>query len=301
VGKKEVDARFRAMTSHPELRHFKNGISSVSQWTGNEHKAMEKVFISVVAGAAPERVVGAARAILDFISYSSLQSHTTASLAGLAKSLDDFHIYKDIFIDLEARLPKHFNIPKIHAMEHYVALIRLFGSADGFNTESPERLHIDYAKNAYRASNKRDYIIQMTQWLRRQEAVDRFTLYLEWMRNGTYKPGQDVSRIPVSPVDDTDRVVVTSMPMAPTTPAAPKVVQTYRIAKLHPAALSNIPAVEIIAGLAAGYFLEAVMTYISPHSPLIPQPYDRFNLYKRLTLSLPAIPEASANKHQNVV
>ncbi|KAF7359608.1 hypothetical protein MVEN_00684600 [Mycena venus] len=178
----------------------KNGISSVLQWTGNEHKAMEKVFISVVAGAAPDRAVGAARAILDFICYSSLQSHTTASLSGLAKSLDDFHLHKDIFIELEARLPKHFNIPKIHAMEHYVALIRLFGSADGFNTESPERLHIDYAKNAYRASNKRDYIIQ--QWLRRQEAVDRFTLYLEWMRNDAYKRVKDVSRAPVPPADD---------------------------------------------------------------------------------------------------
>jgi hypothetical protein len=131
--------------------------------------------------------------------------------------------------------------------------------------------------------------------------MDRFTLYLEWMRNGVYKPRQDVSRIPVSQVDDTDRVVVTSTLMAVTTPAAPKVVQTYRIAKLHPAALSNIPAVEIIAGHAAGYFLEAVMIYISPHSPFIPQPYDRFNLYKRLTFSLPAIPEASANKYQNVV
>ncbi|KAG6901439.1 hypothetical protein DXG01_001133, partial [Tephrocybe rancida] len=69
-------------------------------------------------------------------------------------------------------------------MQHYTALIKLFGSADGFNTESPERLHIDYAKNAYRASNKNDYTIQMMNWLSRQESVDRFTRYLEWVEHG---------------------------------------------------------------------------------------------------------------------
>lgn len=290
VGEKEVDARFRSMPSHPDVRHFKNGISSVSQWTGSEFKAMEKVFISVVAGAAPERAVGAARAVLDFIYYSSLQSHTTATILALAQCLDDFHRYKDIFIELHARSPEHFNIPKIHAMEHYVALVRLFGSADGYNTESPERLHIDYAKNAYRASNKRDYIIQMTNWLRRQEAVDRFTTYLDWERNGAYKCGEDVSRLPVKrPVDeDADGVVVTSS-------------KTYRIAKHHPSALTNIPAADIITGHGTGYFLEAVKAYISPFCPLIPQPFDRFNLFKRLTFTLPAIPEASANNRQNVV
>jgi len=51
-------------------------------------------------------------------------------------------------------------------MMHYAASVRLFGSLDGFNTELPERLHIDYAKKAYRASNKRNYVTQMTTWLR---------------------------------------------------------------------------------------------------------------------------------------
>jgi hypothetical protein len=41
-------------------------------------------------------------------------------------------------------------------------------------------LHIDYAKDAYRAKNKRDYVEQMTIWLRRQEAVNQFTAYLDW-------------------------------------------------------------------------------------------------------------------------
>src|ERR1700733_15820909 len=54
------------------------------------------------------------------------------------------------------------------------------GSADGFSTESPERLHINFAKNAYRATNKKNYIKQMTKWLTRQEACHRFANYLQW-------------------------------------------------------------------------------------------------------------------------
>lgn len=119
-------------------------------------------------------------ALVDFIDYASFHSHKTASLDQLAKALDQFHTYKDVFIKLGARTPEHFNIPKIHAMQHYVQMIKMLGSADGYSTESPERLHIDYAKDAYRASNKRDYVIQMLIWLQRQEAVDRFAAYLEW-------------------------------------------------------------------------------------------------------------------------
>jgi len=34
IGKTELDARFKATSNFPGLRHFKNGISSVTQWTG---------------------------------------------------------------------------------------------------------------------------------------------------------------------------------------------------------------------------------------------------------------------------
>ena len=51
IGKAEIDARFKAMLDFPGLRHFKNRISSVTQWTGTEHKEMEMVFVSLMAGA----------------------------------------------------------------------------------------------------------------------------------------------------------------------------------------------------------------------------------------------------------
>jgi len=67
-------------------------------------------------------------------------------------SLGLFHTHKDIIMELG--ICKHFNIPKIHSLIHYVSSIQALGSADGYNTEYPKRLHIDYTKDAYHASNK---------------------------------------------------------------------------------------------------------------------------------------------------
>ncbi|KAJ7877600.1 hypothetical protein B0H14DRAFT_2269561, partial [Mycena olivaceomarginata] len=80
--------------------------------------------------------------------YAQFQSHTSGTLDALQTSLDTFHANKHILIKLGIR--EHFNIPKIHSLQHYVDRIRSLGSADGYNTEAPERLRIDFAKNAYR-------------------------------------------------------------------------------------------------------------------------------------------------------
>ncbi len=178
-GEAEVDARFRAMSLHPDLRHFKKGISLTSQWTGTEHKNMEKVFLGVLAGATDSRVILAARGVLDFIYYAHFASHTDESLKCLDAAWLMFHDNKDVFIALEIR--QHFNISKIHNIRHYMDSIRTHGTADGFNTEGSERLHIDLAKMGYLASNKKDYVRQMTKWLQRQEAIHRFGAYLSWL------------------------------------------------------------------------------------------------------------------------
>ena len=167
------------MPTYPGLKHFKNGISFVSQWTGREHKEMERIFAGLLIGAVQPAALRTTVAVINFIYYSQLQVHTSKSLKSLQKALEAFHENKNIFVVEGIR--DHFNILKIHAMAHYFEAIQSRGSLDGFNTESPERLHIDYAKEAYRASNKKDYVQQMTVWLGRQEAVARFRAYLDYV------------------------------------------------------------------------------------------------------------------------
>src|SRR5271155_4091557 len=169
ISKSELDERFKEMSGFPGLRHFKNGISNMIQWTGTEHKEMEKVFVGVMAGAVDSETLTIIRALIDFIYYAQLQLHTSKTLNALDSCLKTFHTYKELLIKLG--ICEHFNLPKLHAILHYLKAIRALGSADGYNTESPKHLHIEFTKDGYRASNKRDYLEQMALWLQRREAI----------------------------------------------------------------------------------------------------------------------------------
>jgi Plavaka transposase len=179
IGEKELDRRFKATNGYPGIRHFKKGISSVSQWTGTEHKEMEKVLLGIMIGCVPSRFIPVIRSLIDFIYLSQLQSHTSTTVESLESCLKTFHRHKNIVIEHEIR--EHFNLPKLHAILHYKNCIIRLGSADGYNTESPERLHIVLTKDGYRASNKRDYEEQMAVWLRRHEAIWVRESYLIWV------------------------------------------------------------------------------------------------------------------------
>ncbi|KAJ7177335.1 hypothetical protein C8R43DRAFT_1084604 [Mycena crocata] len=269
---------------------FKKGISSVSQWTGTEHKEMQRVFVGVLAGAVNAKVLTVVKALIDFIYYAQLQSHTSRTLDALQHSLDTFHAHKQVFIDLGIR--EHFNIPKFHAIQHYVDGIRALGSADGYNTESPERLHIDFAKKAYRASNRRDYTEQMALWLQRQEAVALRSSYLAWYDDLLANSPSDDSSDDSS--DDEDYSEQITVPLTPSTPApstgpSPVTVTAYTIAKA-PATLNvtvahlqiNHGAVDLVPALTE--FLK--LTFKS--YPILPGPYDRFDIYNQVSLHLPA-------------
>ncbi|KAI0038344.1 hypothetical protein FA95DRAFT_1613456 [Auriscalpium vulgare] len=96
-------------------------------------------------------------------------------------SLDAFHADKQVFLNLDARIGGHFNIPKLHNLQHYIDCIRDFGTTDNSNTEATERLHIDFAKDAYRATNKKDYVEQMIWWLERHDKVAMFDVHVRWL------------------------------------------------------------------------------------------------------------------------
>lgn len=177
----EIDRRHMSLPLHPSLRHSARGITTIKQWSGNKYKQMEKYFIRVIVSAVPPQVLEASRAILDFIFLAQYPYLTSKNLDEMTNALSVFHTYKTIFISTGARTPPNFNIPKFHSMLHFTNSIRSRGSPDNSNTELPERLHIDFAKNAFHATNRRNYVPQMITWLHRQEAVVRMNAYIDWI------------------------------------------------------------------------------------------------------------------------
>ncbi|KAJ7137383.1 hypothetical protein C8R43DRAFT_1072298 [Mycena crocata] len=299
-GENEIDQRFRTMTPHPSLRHFKKGISMTTQWTGNERKNMEKVFLGVLADATDPGVQSAARGMLDFIHYAHFETHCDESLAQLDAAWSAFHDNKQIFITLGIR--KHFNISKLHKLKHYVDSIRSRGTADGFNTEGTERLHIDLAKVGYNASNKKAYTRQMTVWLRRQESVHKFGMYLQWAVPGYLASlnspvdedaeDEESSASEHEPdADDGDDEGETVTVNGPAAAAAEKhLVPTFNIAKTP--GFPSLTATSIIADFRAPSFLLEIARFLQSKS-LIPrfQPSDSttFPVYKRFSVTLPHI------------
>jgi hypothetical protein len=127
-------------------------------------------------------MIKAVRALLDFLYLAQLTSHTNETIHRLQDSLAAFHNNKAIFVDLGVR--EHFNIPKLHSLSHYESSIRQFGTTDNYNTEQSEHLHIDMAKDAYRATNHKDEYSQMTIWLERREKIERHAALINWRQQG---------------------------------------------------------------------------------------------------------------------
>ncbi|KZV98597.1 hypothetical protein EXIGLDRAFT_595119, partial [Exidia glandulosa HHB12029] len=175
---RELDARIQRLPNAHGLRHFKDGISNLSNVTGGEHRAIFAQLIACLDGLVPSDAIRAASALFDFIYMAQYECHSTATLENLKSALTRFHSLKDVFSKEGVRAD--FKLPKLHACQHYVHSITRFGTTDNYNTEATERLHIDLAKHAYRATNKREYVRQMCRWLERREAILWFRTYLAW-------------------------------------------------------------------------------------------------------------------------
>lgn len=181
----ELDARIRCLPPAFGTRHFKNGISALSQVSGSERKDIARILLGCLVGRIPHELMLTFRSLLDFIYISQYPTHDDITLSYLEDALKVYHKNKKILKTLGIRT--HMNIPKFHSLLHYVESIRSLGTTDNYNTEMFERLHIDCAKKAWRASNHRNERPQMVRWLERQEKMAMY----ESMRERLYEEAQE--------------------------------------------------------------------------------------------------------------
>jgi hypothetical protein len=168
-GAAAIDAWCKAIPPSHKIMLFTKGIATLSWVSGHEHKKMCLILLGLIVdllipgGQDSSYIVKAVHALLDFLFLAQFPSQMSDTIRHLEDSLSAFHNNKKVFVDLE--IQENFNILKLHSLTHYVLSIQLFGTTNNYNTEQSECLHIDFAKDAYQATNCKDKYSQMTVWL----------------------------------------------------------------------------------------------------------------------------------------
>ncbi|KAG1854631.1 hypothetical protein F4604DRAFT_1932696 [Suillus subluteus] len=139
----DIDRRITAIAPFAGLRRFPEG-RRFNQWTGNDSKALMKVYLPAIRGHVPQDVVCTFSAFLDFCYIAQREVLTEDDLTQLQDALDRFHQYHEVFKTMEV-IPT-FSLPRQHSLTHYLLMIRHFGAPNGLCSSITESKHIKAVK-----------------------------------------------------------------------------------------------------------------------------------------------------------
>ena len=182
LGAPELDQCLIAQPVENHAPNFPNGILSISQALGWESKAFQSIAVVVIAGhdAVTPAIMKAVCSLLDYIFITQSPIISVTDLQFMKMSLECFHQYKNAFIQSGSWEQGHMNIPKLHAILHFMDDTHQKGTPDNFSMETPETQHIKMCKELYQMSNKCNYDQQIVNFLNVQEKIALQTLYMEW-------------------------------------------------------------------------------------------------------------------------
>ncbi|KAF8879040.1 hypothetical protein BD779DRAFT_1612954 [Infundibulicybe gibba] len=147
----DIDRRIAAVPSFPGLRRFPDG-RGFKQWTGDDSKALMKVYLPAISGHVPPRMVRALSAFLDFCYLVRRNIINEATLDAIDDALARFHRDRIIFEEVGVR-SHGFSLPRQHSMMHYRFLIEMFGAPNGLCSSITESKHIKAVKEPWRRSS----------------------------------------------------------------------------------------------------------------------------------------------------
>ncbi|KAK0454507.1 hypothetical protein EV421DRAFT_1887139 [Armillaria borealis] len=155
----DIDHRIAAVPAFPGLHQFPEG-QGFKQWTGDDSKALMKVYLPTIAGHVPGQIVRALSAFLEFCYLVRQSVINKDGLVAIDKALDHFHLERQIFIH-EGIQPDRFSLPRQHSMVHYRTLIQEFGAPNGLCSSITELKHIKAVKEPWRRSSRFNALSQM--------------------------------------------------------------------------------------------------------------------------------------------
>ncbi|PBK62830.1 hypothetical protein ARMSODRAFT_990403 [Armillaria solidipes] len=154
----DIDCRIAATPLFPGLRRFPQG-RRFKQWTGDDSKALMKVYLPAVADYLPEDMMHCLASFLDFCYLVCWTDFDEDTLAAVDAAVASFHHYRMVFITTGVR--ETISLPRQHSLVHYRQHIVDFGAPNGLCSSITESRHITAVKKPWRQSNRYNALSQM--------------------------------------------------------------------------------------------------------------------------------------------
>ncbi len=139
------------MPPFPRLRRFPHG-HHFKQWTGDDSKALMKVYIPAIIGYVPEDIVLCLCAFMNTCYIARRQGIDSDALDALDHAVDDFRRLHEVFRTSGVR-PTGFSLPWQHSLFHYRCMIKDFGMLGGLCSSITESHHITAVKRPWHRSS----------------------------------------------------------------------------------------------------------------------------------------------------
>ncbi|KAH9015025.1 hypothetical protein EDB84DRAFT_1277471, partial [Lactarius hengduanensis] len=213
----DIDRRISAVPPFPGLRRFPDG-RDYKQWTGDDSKALMKVFLAAIAGYVPSAMVRCIAAFMDACYIARRNAINSPSLEHLRDCVKTFHRLRAIFVETGARIS--LSLPRQHALEHFYNAIHLFGSPNGLCSSITESKHIRAVKEPWRRSSRYLALTQMLRTLLRMDKMSVLRQRLQdsgMLRGSAFAsgPGNGTNDMPIDDseeLEDEDDAVVSGNP-----------------------------------------------------------------------------------------
>ncbi|KAH8983439.1 hypothetical protein EDB92DRAFT_1890569 [Lactarius akahatsu] len=155
----DIDRRISAVPPFPGLRRFPHG-RRFKQWTGDDSKALMKVYLPAIVGYVPEDIILCLGAFMEACYITRRQCIDSDALDALDNVLENFRRLREVFRTSGVR-SKGFSLPRQHVIFHYRRMIENFGAPGGLCSSITESRHITAVKKPWRRSNRYQALGQM--------------------------------------------------------------------------------------------------------------------------------------------
>ncbi|KAI0061984.1 hypothetical protein BV25DRAFT_1916289 [Artomyces pyxidatus] len=151
----ELDENFKSLSRYPDVHHFPNGVTQLSNLSGNEHNIIARYLLPCVSGLIPEHpdaIHPLLRSQAVVLLLNKFTCHTDITLNMLTSQTQQFGDASKIIQELA--LDINFDWPKMHTMGHNPDIIRRKGTVDNYHTGLGEALHPQTKKDYQRTNHQ---------------------------------------------------------------------------------------------------------------------------------------------------